>query len=562
MLLVLSQVLLACSGSSKGEWASETLSVDHVEWSVGVDSPAGDWTLSRFYDVPSAEHQVWIRADLELAARHLRPGRPLGVRLAVLASCEARWDDHPLVVRGRPSARAAEEVPGPTSQTLYVADALATPGPHRLRLRCSNHHRGFDASSGYWRLAVGDYERLSRGERVLSWTAMASLSGMLIVGVFYLLLFALDRRQRPFLSLALFALSGAGLLVAETWRNLVGYTYDWHIVRLRIVTAMAWLVSFFLLTFLTDQFRLEGRRRFWVVALLALSLPLIFVTSWDGKVVISLAGGLLLALGWSASALWQNLEGARLATAGIVGCLFILLWEPWRFLDRNLYLGLGLLLILLLASHARSVRSTQLEAESARLHSARLELELLKRQLQPHFLMNTLTALSEWVEEDPATAVRMIEALADEMRLLVRVAEQRSIPLDDELRLCRSHLAVMGWRKDCDYRLQTELEIPAAQVPPALFHTLVENAVTHGEATADTVFQLSQRRGDGELRYVFQAPLPTPFDVREGTAAEGTGLRYVRARLQECFGDAWSLTQGPRGQVWQTEISVPWDGSP
>lgn len=553
--LLTSLLLCACQNVT---WDSEMIRVGTVEWARGVDSPQEPWTGSEFWQVPTATHQVWIRAETVVEPQHLVPGRPMGVRLAVLASCEVRWDGHLLAAEGRPAVHAAAEIAGPTSQALYVPDHLATLGSHHLELRCSNHHRGFEPSAGYWLLAVGDYERVLRGEQVMSWTAMASLSGMLIIGSFYLLLFVLDRRRRPYLSLALLALSGAGLLVAETWRNLVGYTYDWHIVRLRIVTALAWLVAFFLLGFLTDQFVLKGRRWFWGFALVVISLPLYAVVSWDGKVLVSLLGALVLALGWCLVAGWRRLEGARLAIAGVAGCLLILLWQPWQFLDRNLYLGLALLLALLLASHGRSVRATQLEAESAKLRTARLEIELLKRQLQPHFLMNTLTALSEWVEEDPATAVRMIEALADELRILVRVAEKQSIPLEEELRLCRSHLAVMGLRKDCAYRLEVELEEPGAQVPPAVIHTLVENAVTHGEAAADNVFRLWQRREEGWLRYGFQAPLAVREEA-EPSRSEGTGLRYVRARLTECFGDRWKLEHGPWKSVWQTELVLPVD---
>lgn len=564
-LLVLSSLILltACRTDDAID-GTETLRLHTVTWAAGEHLPEGPWTTSEFWRIPAASQQVWIETTFELGARHRSAGRPLGLLVAALASCEARWDDHLLTGRGRPSAEAATEIPGPTSQVLHVPDRLANVGTHRLQLRCSNHHRGYPFSAGYWLLAVGDYGRLLQGERVESWTALVGLSGMLVLGIYYLLLYLLDRRQRPHLLLALLALSACGMLVAETWRNLVGYTYDWHIVRLGMVAAMAWCVAFFLLSFLSDQF--VFRRNGWLrgLAVVAISLPLFTVPSWDGKLLLLLWVALGLAFGWCVLAWWHRRQGAALATFGVAGCLVILLLEPRQFVDRNLYLGLGLLLLLLLASHARHMRAGQRTAELALLRSARLELELLKRHLQPHFLMNSLTALSEWVEEEPATAVQMIEALADEMRHLVRLADRRSIALEDELALCHSHLAVMSLRRDCRYRLEVDLEEPDAEVPPAVFHTLVENAVTHGAAEVEMELRLSQHRRGDLLCYVLQAPMAPPAEG-VARAAEGTGIRYIKARLTECFGEAWSLHGGAarvaEAWVWQTELQLPRAGA-
>ena len=68
-------------------------------------------------------------------------------------------------------------------------------------------------------------------------------------------------------------------------------------------------------------------------------------------------------------------------------------------------------------------------ARAAQLAAARLETELLKRNLQPHFLLNTLAVLTEIVEQDPRGAVRLIEDLAEEFRSVARVAAEKLIPL-------------------------------------------------------------------------------------------------------------------------------------
>src|SRR3546814_19410817 len=77
--------------------------------------------------------------------------------------------------------------------------------------------------------------------------------------------------------------------------------------------------------------------------------------------------------------------------------------------------------MLFFADHVRLHFRTVREQDMARYAAQRLELDLLKQHLKPHFLMNTLTALAGWIEESPHTAVRMVDALADEFRTLVDV---------------------------------------------------------------------------------------------------------------------------------------------
>lgn len=88
------------------------------------------------------------------------------------------------------------------------------------------------------------------------------------------------------------------------------------------------------------------------------------------------------------------------------------------FLDRTFYLSVSLLALVLFFDQVRAMRRARDAEEQATRRAAVLELELLRRRIAPHFLMNTLNALMEWVRSDPKTGVKMIEALAEEFRLL------------------------------------------------------------------------------------------------------------------------------------------------
>lgn len=88
-----------------------------------------------------------------------------------------------------------------------------------------------------------------------------------------------------------------------------------------------------------------------------------------------------------------------------------------------------------------------------------------------------------------------------------------------------------------------------------MFHTLLENALSHNRYEAQVVgFRLQQHREGNRSRFVFEAPRGDQ-DVPEGGL--GIGLKYVRARLREAFGDDWELTFDGREGLWRTEINIP-----
>jgi LytS/YehU family sensor histidine kinase len=151
--------------------------------------------------------------------------------------------------------------------------------------------------------------------------------------------------------------------------------------------------------------------------------------------------------------------------------------------------------------------------------------------------------------------VKLIDDLAEEFRTLAAISGEKQVPLGRELELCRVHLRVMRARTDLDWKLAVDGVDPAAQVPPALFLTLIENGFSHQRARKDaTTFALqADARGDG-VRYTFLSPGTVTPETSRVTG--GTGLRYVRARLEESFPGAWSLSQGPVSDGWQTVIEV------
>jgi hypothetical protein len=546
----------ACAGPSAPSLLHPELFKVRVGDDPGWSDPSLDdssWQRLLLHQVPGSDRVTWLRTEIDLEPRHIPQQRPVGLFFAALASHEIFWDGERVGQGGRVGRSRSEEIPGPIQARYFVPERLATPGRHVIAIRTSTFHRRFTPVVGYWTLSVGEYDALNHPSSTL---ALVSLSGFLIVGAFALVMFALDRRDRPFLLIGLICAAAAGMLLAESWRNLFGYTYDRHLLRLGIIAALAWALDLLLLLFLTRRFPLRGGRAIVVAGTIGATLALIVVPVWDGKVLLGYVVVFPLVFAWTVAACRAGRQGAPLAAVGVGACLLALLLDPDGFQDRSVYFTLNLLCVCLLAAHALQVGRERRERQQALLRSARLEGELLRRSLQPHFLMNTLTALSEWIEQEPRVAVRMIGSLAEELRLLSRVSGETLITMHEELRLCQSHLAVMSRRRDREFRLRTEGVDPGAATPPAIFHTLVENAITHcAYPEAEVEFVLRASPVDGATRYVFEAPLSDA--AGSGNAREGTGTHYIRARLQESFGDSWSFTAGPSAGVWRTTILMP-----
>ncbi len=222
---------------------------------------------------------------------------------------------------------------------------------------------------------------------------------------------------------------------------------------------------------------------------------------------------------------------------------------------QSYYIAVTVFLLFLFVRQARALRMTQRQSSAAELRAVQLELELLKQKIQPHFLMNTLTALSEWIESEARVGVKMIDALAAEFRAVAAMSGAADIPMQQELELCQHHLAVMGFRKDQRFELHVRNVDPNARVPPAIFHTLLENALTHNQYPAGAVFTLEEQV-EGENR-VYRLRSRLCSEARAKSAG-GTGHSYIRARLRNAFGERWRFLSGTAAEgQWVDTIEIP-----
>jgi len=197
----------------------------------------------------------------------------------------------------------------------------------------------------------------------------------------------------------------------------------------------------------------------------------------------------------------------------------------------------------------------------------RTRLDTLRSQLRPHFLFNTLNAISVLVSEDADKAREMILRLST---LLRRSLDEQAheVSLRQELAFVEDYLEIQRGRfgDQLMVRIGVDPMVLDARFPVFLLQPLLENAIEHGKADDDrTTIALSAGREDDQLRVTLEDDGP---GVGDGAMVrEGIGLRNTRARLHHLYGAAASVRLGTASGAagWRgtrVEIRIPFSEAP
>jgi signal transduction histidine kinase len=207
--------------------------------------------------------------------------------------------------------------------------------------------------------------------------------------------------------------------------------------------------------------------------------------------------------------------------------------------------------------HYFATRETLAKEATARSEAQRLaveaQLRLLRAQLDPHMLFNSLANVRSLVREDVDRAESMIDQLIVYLRSALAASQTESVPLVREFAQLRAYLDIMALRMGprLSYRLELPAALERAEVPPMLLQPLVENAIKHG---------LEPKVGPGSIEVVARA-MPAGIEIRVSDSGLGLpadevehdapsvrpantsyGLQHVRDRLRVLYGPAARLS--------------------
>jgi hypothetical protein len=545
---------------------------DDPRWAA-PDWDDSDWTPIKFSEYPVHRGVFWVRIRMAPLERGASPAMlhrysylwpsdahdaPIdALFVSSVYSFELYLDGHRLGGSGIVGPDRASEVPGLLDHLIRIPDALlGKDRPPLLAVRMSSYHYNFPATQFSTGFQPVNFAQRLRHEALQPVFPLAGALGSLLMAATAAVLFWFIERRRALALVAVVSLVLAVFYALIAIRWLLPYSFDWHYPRLLTITWVLTAASGLIVWLLLELFEVP-RKTLWLVLLVPL-VALAWQVSpiYEVKVLWICRSMLVASLAIAVWACWKRRRGAGIALTGVVVALLVVRTERRVFLDPTFFMMIEGLVLFVFAALGAQVQAERKRAREARLTAARMEIELLKKNLQPHFLLNTLAVLTEIVEQDPRNAVKLINDLADEFRSLSRVSAEKLIPLAQELELCRAHLRVMGVRTGSQWSLETTGVDEKKPVPPALFLTLIENGMVHQKAEGGGVFRLKPTGDRAGFSFV------SPGRTREATGRPvgGTGLRYVKARLEESFPGNWTLDQGAVDDGWETVIR--WNAEP
>jgi two-component system, LytTR family, sensor histidine kinase AlgZ len=218
-------------------------------------------------------------------------------------------------------------------------------------------------------------------------------------------------------------------------------------------------------------------------------------------------------------------------------------WSELVILGAILYLAAAAFYTLV--SSAERARTSEKRAVAASLRAHEAQLALLKAQVHPHFLFNSLNAISALAVQDPHMARELCVQLADFLRASLAMGERRTVSLNEELRLARAYLDIERIRLGNRLTVDIKVSPPAGEVriPALLLQPLIENAITHGIATCAEggTLAVGAHTTPGMLVVTVTNPFDPQAPPRRGPQSGGVGLVNVSRRLSATYQGA-SLT--------------------
>jgi two-component system LytT family sensor kinase len=329
-----------------------------------------------------------------------------------------------------------------------------------------------------------------------------------------------------------------GTLQAVTW--LVSPNGDWYsnagyLFGVALFNAYLWAaITPLVMRFATKVSGEREHRALWI----AISLLVAFILS---AVIAILASSVHGGLPWT-----QSSSGESRSRYSYVAL------SRWYFEELVLFsltFGAGIALDMLRKYQAREREAMLLKEQATLLESERNELNarlaharlaILRSQLNPHFLFNTLNAVSALVTKDPGGVRNIIALLSELLRFALSEAEEEEVSVKREIAQLRLYLEILEIRYQGQLQTAVIVEpaVQAALVPRMILQPLVENAMKHGLALTDGAKGMISVRAFVLGSRVILTVTDNGAGVSEAlqTHGLGMGLRLTRERLRELYG--------------------------
>ena len=460
---------------------------------------------------------------------------------------EIYWDGIKIGRTGVIGNNKASEKSGDFNYNLALSPNLLTYGKHIIIIRLSNFNNYSSWEWFYGDVIIGKYDLLLNKIFRLYYQAFFVTGILLIPFLFNLFLYFARKRRTEHLLFSFICfiviLDSVTMLLPMLKEMRTTFIY-WQYYSYQLITLLFTILfpAFFIYLFSFEKKIIVS------IAVIILSIFLFF-TNFGNLFNIMTLIVLILSSIITVWALYKRREESVLISLGIA-----VAWAAYYF--NFAFAGLATTMVICTSfSIARQFARKETSEKEAQLKSTRLENELLKKNINPHFVLNTLTSIIVWLRKDTNSAIKLIEALADEFRMINQISALKQIPITQEIDLCLAHLKIMSYRKGADYKLETKDIDDTDTIPPMIFHTLVENGLTHGyEKKASGTFTLQRMKNQGGIKYILTND--GEFNPEETKGSTGFGAKYIKGRLEESYTGRWKFTSNRTSGGWETIIEI------
>ena len=497
-------------------------------------------------DIPNGQ-VCEIQSELYFPENH--QNKFLALKIQGLRGAQEIYWDQKLI--GQSGVLASDSIPskmGKYANYGFIPANLATEGKHTLKIR---YKQFYQSSYGLISVQLGDYLVFQYWEQYINHQMILMFAIFLISGMFFLIFYFGFGLRTSFLFLSLYCFTYAIKSTLKPYQGFFNPEFIIPYLSYENAHLAANLGSIFLIAFLLWEMLVP-----WKVIFLLL-FSLISVSSYFLITEVYFLMILIVcSLTIIAFAFYYKREGVWWVFVGLIGYAFFAnLWYQ-QLLSYGYFAGIIFFIICMTVSVGQKVARQIKLRQAALLRSSTLENQLLKKSIQPHFILNSLTSLQELIDQNPEGASDFVDQLAEEFKLLSKVSDQKLIPIEDELNMCRIHLKIMEYRKNSSFTLKTEGLNGQEMIPPGVFHTLIENGITHGYGTKHHgCFILKKIQQNGHIEYTFFNDGEIESDSEE-IQTKGTGLKYIEARLRETYQSYWSLESQKVQNGWEVKISI------
>jgi len=313
----------------------------------------------------------------------------------------------------------------------------------------------------------------------------------------------------------------------------------WIVVAGELVFSYLWLALTPLAIRLSRSFRIEGSQRFQSLTIHFLACVVFLLVHVLIYTVIS------IPFGWysNLTPFWSRYF------------LLVLTFTP-----SNVMFYWGIIVIEHAIDYYQKLQERELRASQLEAQLAQSQLQVLKMQLHPHFLFNTLNAISALIRESPDEADEMVSRLGDLLRMTLETAGLQEVPFKKELEFLKHYLDIEQTRFQDRLKVEMAIEPDTLDglVPSMILQPLVENSVRHGVAPRPEggCIKIKAWRDDSLLR--LEVEDDGPGLGGNAPVKERVGLTNTRARVSNLYGDEHGLRlRHPAGGGLIVSLSIP-----